>query len=320
MDFVGINYGRLSSNPLPHQVAIQKVKDFGATAIKLFDSDPGTLDALVNSGLFVTTAFPNGELQKYAHDPAAAPAYVNFLKQYLDRNVLINYVAVGNEITATWHHGQFEGLIMPALINLQRALEAAGLRDRVKLVVPLDLSILSNSYPPSAGEFRPELVGLMKDLLYFFQHNGCPFMMNIYPIITAHENPGIPLDFALMQGHQHGYHDNGKFYKNLFEAQLDAVYHATAKVGYPCTNMVIGEIGYASAGCHVASTGNAETFLRNYLAARKQGTPCLPKPIPTFLFALYDKDMKDTCGRRTQFETSWGLHWANGQPKYNIKA
>jgi hypothetical protein len=89
------------------------------------------------------------EPQTLHHDPAAAPAYVNFLKQYLDRNVLINYVAVGNEVTAAWYNRQYEGLSMPALINIQRALEAAGLRDRVKLVVPLDLSILSNSYPPS---------------------------------------------------------------------------------------------------------------------------------------------------------------------------
>jgi exo-beta-1,3-glucanase (GH17 family) len=317
MDCLGINYGRLSSNPLPHSVAIHKIKAFGANAVKLFDTDKGTLDALVNSGLLVMTAIPNGELHKFAHEPQASQANAALLKEYINKNVQIQYVVVGNEATANWFAGKFESLIMPALINLQRAVDGVGLRNRVKLVVPLDLSILQVSYPPSAGQFRPELVGLMKDLLYFFQNNGgCPFVVNLYPMISATENPGIPLDFILMKGQQHGYTDNGKFYKNLFEAQFDAVYHAISKVGYRTDNIMIGEIGYATVGCAVASVENAKTFITNYLAARKQGTPCVRKPIPTFLFALFDEDMKDTCGGRTAYETSWGLHWRDGNAKH----
>lgn len=320
MDLIGVNYGRLASNPLPHQIAIQKIKDIGAEAIKIFDSDPATLDALVNSGLVVMTAIPNGELHKYAHDPAAASAYASFIKGYVDRNVQIQYVAVGNEISATWHHNQFEPLIMPALINIQRALDGIGLRNRVKLVVPLDLSILSVSYPPSAAEFRPELTGLMKDLLYFFRNNGgSPFVINIYPQITKIENPGIPLDFVLLEGQQHGYWDEGRFYKNLLEAQLDAVYHAIRKVGYETDNLMLGEIGFSTGGAEVATHENARRFLHNFIKLRRDGTPLIRKSIPTFLFAFIDEDLKDTCGGRTEYERHWGIHHADGNPKHGLR-
>ena len=121
---------------------------------------------------------------------------------------------------------------MPTLINLRDAFAKSGLSGRVKLVVPLDLSILSVSYPPSASEFRPELVPLMKDILYFLKNNGdAPFVVNVYPMITKVENPDIPLDFILLEARKAWLPGRGKTYQNLLEAQLDAVYHAIRKVG-----------------------------------------------------------------------------------------
>ena len=169
MDAVGINYGRLASSPLPHNVAIQKVKDLGANAIKLFDTDHNVLKELSNSGLRVMTAIPNGDLEKYAHDGNACLEYAKSVKSFLDRNVRIEWVAVGNELTASWYQNRYTNLLMPTLINLRDAFAKSSLSGRVKLVVPLDLSILSVSYPPSASEFKPELVPLMKDILYFLK-------------------------------------------------------------------------------------------------------------------------------------------------------
>lgn len=320
MDIVGVNYGRLASNPLPHNVAIQKIKEIGANAIKLFDTDTNVLETLSNSGLRVMTAIPNGELEKYAHDNHACTQYAKTIKSFLEKNVQIEWVAVGNELTAIWYHGRYTTLLMPTLIKLRDAFASHGLSGRVKLVVPLDLSILSVSYPPSASEFRPDLVPLMKDILYFLRNNGdAPFVINVYPVITKIENPDIPLDFVLLEGQQHGYWDEGRFYKNLLEAQLDAVYHAIRKVGYETDNLMIGEIGFATGGAAVATFDNARRFLKNFIDSRRNGTPLIRKSIPAFLFAFIDEDQKDTCGGRTEFERHWGLHHADGNPKHGIR-
>lgn len=320
MDAVGINYGRLASSPLPHNVAIQKVKDLGANAIKLFDTDHNVLKELSNSGLRVMTAIPNGDLEKYAHDGNACLEYAKSVKSFLDRNVRIEWVAVGNELTASWYQNRYTNILMPTLINLRDAFAKSGLSGRVKLVVPLDLSILSVSYPPSASEFKPELVPLMKDILYFLKNNGdSPFVVNVYPMITKVENSGIPLDFVLLEGREHGYWDEGKFYKNLLEAQLDAVYHAIRKVGYETDNIMIGEIGFATGGAEIATFDNARRFLKNFMNSRRDGTPLIRKSIPTFLFAFIDEDLKDTCGGRTEFEKHWGLHHADGNPKSDVR-
>ena len=320
MSVIGVNFGRLSSRPLEIRDSIEKIKAIGANAIKLFDTDSKVLEALPNSGLRVMVAIPNGELEKYAYDSHACTQYAKTIKSFLDRNVQIEWVAVGNELTAEWYHGRYTSLLMPTLIKLRDAFASNGLSSRVKLVVPLDLSILSVSYPPSASEFRPELVPLMKDILYFLRNNGdAPFVANIYPMITKVENPGIPLDFVLLEGQQHGYWDEGRFYKNLLEAQLDAVYHAIRKVGYETDNLMIGEIGFATGGAEIATFENARRFLKNFINSRRDGTPLIRKSIPAFLFAFIDEDLKDTCGGRTEFERHWGLHHADGNPKHGVK-
>jgi hypothetical protein len=123
-DKIGVNYGRLSSRPMPHSHAIDKIRSLGANAIKLFDSDRGTLDALVNSGLRVTVAIPNGELAEYANSRRACDEYAAMLRSYLDRNVLIDMVAVGNEATASWFENRYSALLMPVFLGLRAALAA----------------------------------------------------------------------------------------------------------------------------------------------------------------------------------------------------
>lgn len=315
-DRIGVNYGRLSFQPMPHAEAIAKIKSLSANSIKLFNSDRGTLDALVNSGLRVTAAIPNGELETYAHSSQACDEYAHMLRSYLERNVLVDLVAVGNEATAVWHEGRYSSLIMPVLIRLRDAFVAAGIADRIKLTTPFDMSILEVSYPPSAGRLRPECEGVVKDVLYFLRQNGGNFMINVYPAITLHENPSIETAFATGQPGARGYDDAGRRYDNLFDAQVDAVYAAIERVGYATEAIIIGEVGWATGGGHCFHHQNAQTFLRNFLERRRRGTPRIRRAIPAFIFALVDEDMKDTSGGRAEFERSWGLFDANGNRKH----
>lgn len=315
-DLIGVNYGRLSSRPLPHGDAIDRIRSVGANAIKLFDSDRSTLDALVDSGLRVTVAIPNGELAEYAHSRQACDAYAGMLRSYLDRNVLIETVAVGNEATAPWYEGRYAGLLMPVLLNLRAALDAAGLVRRVQLTTPFDMSILEVSYPPSEGRLRPDCEGVVKDVLFFLRQNGGSFMINVYPAITLHENPSIETAFATGDGGAQGYVDAGRRYDSLFDAQIDAVYAAIERVGYATDDIVVGEVGWASGGGPCFHHRNAETFLRNFVERRRRGTPRVRKAIPAYIFAFADEDMKDVCGGRAEYERSWGLFDASGNRKY----
>ena len=155
MDVVGINYGRLASSPLPHDVAIRKIKDLGANAIKLFDTDHDVLNALSNSGLRVMTAIPNGELEKYAHDGNACLEYARSIRTFLDRNVRIEWVAVGNELTALWYRGRYTNLLMPTLINLRDAFAKSGLSGRVKLVGLSTSAYFRSATRPPRPNFDP---------------------------------------------------------------------------------------------------------------------------------------------------------------------
>ncbi|CAN0456771.1 unnamed protein product, partial [Scytosiphon promiscuus] len=51
------------------------------------------------------------------------------------------------------------------LSKVYTALKQTGLNDRVKLVTPLEMSILGASYPPSAGQVAPAHLQVVSDLV-----------------------------------------------------------------------------------------------------------------------------------------------------------
>jgi hypothetical protein len=46
---------------------------------------------------------------------------------------------------------------------------------------------LGGSEPPSAGFFKPELVGLHRQILQLIQSTGSRFMVNVYPFLVAEQ-------------------------------------------------------------------------------------------------------------------------------------
>lgn len=53
------NWGTRSSHPLPPDIVVKLIKDNGFNKVKLFEADPGALQALGNSGLQVMLGIPN---------------------------------------------------------------------------------------------------------------------------------------------------------------------------------------------------------------------------------------------------------------------
>lgn len=118
-----------------------------------------------------------------------------------------------------------EGLIsqlLPAMQNMQRALNAASLGGKVRVSTVHSMSLLIQSDPPSSGRFNPAHDDMMKMLLQFQRDNGSPLAINPYPFFAYQSDPRPDtLAFCLFQPNS-GRVDSGTGikYMNMFDAQV----------------------------------------------------------------------------------------------------
>ena len=155
------------------------------------------------------------------------------------------FLAVGNESLAPWHVERFGARLAPCLREVHAALVETRLADRVKLVTPLEMSVLGCSYPPSAGQISEAHAEVVKDVVRLLVRIGSPFCINIYPFFAREH---ASRDFVLF-GPDPGYLDCGKRYNNMFSAQYDAVVSALSKLGVlgaDAMDVVVTETGWPS--------------------------------------------------------------------------
>lgn len=114
--------------------------------------------------------------------------------------------------------------LLPAMQNVQNALNSASLGGKIKVSTVHALSVLSQSDPPSSGLFNPSLQGVMKGLLQFLKDHGSPFTINPYPFF-AYRGDLRPetLAFCLFQPNA-GRVDGGTGikYMNMFDSQVSS--------------------------------------------------------------------------------------------------
>lgn len=321
---MGINYGRIANDlPAPDE-AVEKIKTMKVGRVKIFNSDSTVLSALANTGLEVVSALPNEDIPGVAQSMSAADQWVNknVLPYYPATNIVA--IIVGNELFSyptlkpTW------AKLMPAINNVHSSLAKHNLTSRIKLSTAVALDVLKTSYPPSAGAFKEELVGLnLQPLLKFLYNSQSHFYVNVYPYFAWASDPDhIPLDYALFGANTPGVTENERSYYNLLDAQLDAVYAALEKVGYGQVRLAISETGWPTAGDANqvgANVANAATYnrrlVRKIVSTSQVGTPMRPGVfIPTFIFALFNENQK--MGQGT--EKHWGVMFPNGTNVYSI--
>ncbi|MCI10532.1 glucan endo-13-beta-glucosidase 8-like, partial [Trifolium medium] len=188
------------------------------------------------------------------------------------------YVAVGNEPFLTSYNNSFLNITLPALQNIQNAINEAGLGDTVKATVPLNADVYESpkeNSVPSAGIFRPDINGLMTQMVAFLNKNGAPFTVNIYPFLSLYGNDDFPFNFAFFDGVDNPINDNGIIYTNVFDANFDTLVAALNSVGFGNTPILVGEVGWPTEGDKNANTGNALRFYNGLLSrlAANKGTP-----------------------------------------------
>lgn len=116
---------------------------------------------------------------------------------------LHRYVGVGNEPFLSSYNGSFLNITLPALQNIQNALNEAGVGDSIKATVPLNADVYNSpeSNPvPSAGRFRTDISELMTQIVQFLNKNNAPFTVNIYPFLSLYGNDNFPFDYAFFDG------------------------------------------------------------------------------------------------------------------------
>ncbi|BAT00223.1 glucan endo-1,3-beta-glucosidase 8 precursor [Oryza sativa Japonica Group] len=315
---LGINWGTQATHPLPPKAVVQLLKDNGIAKVKLFDTDFAAMSALAGSGVEVMVAIPNKDLATMASDYGNAKDWVkkNVKRFDFDGGVTIKYVAVGNEPFLKAYNGSFINITLPALQNVQNALNDAGIGDRIKATVPLNADVYESTVP-SAGRFRPEIAGLMTDIVKFLAKNNAPFTVNIYPFLSLYLDEHFPINFAFFDGGSTPVNDGGIMYTNVFDANFDTLVAALKAVGHGDMPIIVGEVGWPTDGDKNARVDLAQRFYAGLLKrlAANVGTPARPNQyIEMYLFGLVDEDMKSVAPG--SFERHWGVLRYDGQPKF----
>lgn len=316
---LGVNWGTQMAQNLHPSVVVQMLKDNKINKVKLFDSDPWTVKYFAGTGIEVMLGIPNNQLSRFSDDYDKAKDWVkeNVTKHLYDGGVDIKFVAVGNEPFLKAYNGSNLKTTFPAVKNIQKALNEAGVGNKIKATIPQNADVYeSGTSGPSEGNFRKDIRDLMVQIVRFFNDNESPFLVNIYPFLSLYENPDFPVEFAFFDGGAKPVQDKNIQYTNMFDANLDTLVYSLKKSGASKVKVMVGEIGWPTDGNINANVKMAKKFydgLFKKLATNK-GTPLHPGYIEVYLFSLTDENQKSIAPG--DFERHWGIFQYDGQPKF----
>ncbi|KAJ3691721.1 hypothetical protein LUZ61_020885 [Rhynchospora tenuis] len=306
VESMGVCYGMLGDNlPEPSEV-ISLYKSNGIDAMRLYNPNNDTLNALKGTNISLMVGVPNEELATFSSNSSAAANWVqNNILAY--EGVSFKYIAVGNELM-----GENASNILPAMHNIHNAIASAGLQDQIKVSTSVRFDVLSETSPPSNAVFSSSHMG---PVVQFLANTNGPLLVNIYPYFSyAYSNGEVPLDFALFTAPDTVVYDNEYQYKNLFDAMVDSVYYAMEKVGYSNVNIVVSESGWPSYGGVGTTMENAQIYNQNLINHSAYGTPKRPGNLETYIFAMFMENMKTG----DEVERHFGLFYPDQSPVYTV--
>ncbi|KAF2553787.1 hypothetical protein F2Q68_00037807 [Brassica cretica] len=297
--FIGVNYGQVADNLPPPSETAKLIQSTSIQKVRLYGADPAIIKALAGTGVGIVIGTANGDLSSLAADPNAASQWIssNVLPFYPASKIIL--ITVGNEVLLS-KDPNLVSQLLPAMQNVQKALEAASLGGKIKVSTVHAMSVLGSSEPPSSGSFASGYQAGLKGILQFLSDTGSPFAINPYPFFAYQSDPRPEtLAFCLFQPNAGRPDSNtGITYMNMFDAQVDAVHSALKSMGFEKVEIVVAETGWASRGDPNEvgpSVDNAKAYNGNLIAHLRSmvGTPLMPgKSVDTYIFALYDENLK----------------------------
>ncbi|KAK9085985.1 hypothetical protein Sjap_026396 [Stephania japonica] len=317
---LGINYGQVGNNlPTPEKV-IALLTSLKINRTRIYDTNPQVLTAFANSGIDIVVTVEN-EMLSAIIDPQQALNWVlTNVKPYVP-STRITGIAVGNEVFTTDDMNLIANVV-PAMVSIHGALVQLGLDSYIKVSTASSLAVLENSYPPSAGNFKGEMVGIMSQFLQFLYSTKAPFWINAYPYFAYKDDPNrVSLNYVLFNPNP-GMDDpfTKLHYDNMLYAQVDAVIFAMARMGFNGIEVRVSETGWPSKGDvnEIGATIENAAFYNNNLLKRQlrnEGTPLRPNQrLEVYLFALFNEDMKPG----PTSERNYGLYQPDLTMTYNV--
>ncbi|XP_074568265.1 glucan endo-1,3-beta-glucosidase 14-like [Curcuma longa] len=316
----GVNYGRIADNLPPPESVVTLLKAARIKNVRIYDADHSVLNAFKGSGLELIVAIPNGYLRDISVYEDHAMSWVKENVEAFLPDTHIKGIAVGNEVLGA--DQELEQVLFGAIKNVYNALKILQLEEKIEISTPHSTAVFADSFPPSSGTFKEDVLVYLKPILEFFSQTNSPFYINAYPFIAYKNDPEhIDIKYALFQSNP-GVHDDktGLHYDNMFDAIIDAAYAALEAAGYPDMEVRVSETGWASASNENeagATVKNARTYnfnLRKRLL-KKKGTPLRPKMVvKAYVFALFNENLKTGASSENHF----GLFNADGSIAYNI--
>ncbi|XP_042494817.1 glucan endo-1,3-beta-glucosidase 7-like [Macadamia integrifolia] len=319
--FIGVNYGQVADNLPPPSETAKLLQSTSIGKVRMYGADPAIIKALANTGIGIMVGTSNGDIPSLASDPNAAQQWINsnVLPFHPASNIIL--ITVGNEVI-TSSDGNLMSQLLPAMQNLQNALNSASLGGKIKVSTVHSMAVLRQSEPPSSGMFHPQYIPTMKGMLGFLSSTGSPFAINPYPFFAYQGDPRPEtLAFCLFQPNSGRFDSRTNInYMNMFDAQLDAIRSALNSIGFKGVEIVVAETGWPYKGDSNEvgpSVENAEAYNGNLIAHLRSmaGTPLMPnKSVDTYIFALYDEDLKPGAAS----ERSFGLFKPDLTMTYDI--
>lgn len=221
--FIGMNYGQVADNLPPPSATAKLLQSTSIEKVRLYGADPAIIKALANTGIGIVIGAANGDIPALASDP-------NFAKNWVNANVAPFYpaskiilITVGNEVITSNDENLMNQLV-PAIQNLQNALNSVSLGNDIKVSTVHSMAVLRQSEPPSSGMFHPNYMSVLKGLLEFNNATGSPFTINPYPYFAYRSDPRPEtLAFCLFQPNAGRLDTNTNIkYMNMFDAQVSS--------------------------------------------------------------------------------------------------
>ncbi|KAH6826771.1 hypothetical protein C2S53_016909 [Perilla frutescens var. hirtella] len=314
---VGVCYGRVATNLPPASTVINLIESNGISKIRLFNPDPDALAPFSGTGIELMIGVPNEIL------PTLANGSIATSQEWLQSNIFshitpnqVRYLAVGNEVLQK--DPFYTPFVVPAILNLHQALETLGLSQTIKVSSSHAATILSDSYPPSAGAFYPDVKPVLIPLLQFLRDTGSPLMVNIYPFFSYINNrEHVTLDYATFRSSKVEV-DKDLAYTNMFDSAIDAFVYAMEREGFEGIPVVVTETGWPTDGGEGAGADNALAYNGNVAmrALSNVGTPKRPGVgVEVFLFDLFDENGKTG----SDYEKHFGIFGGDGIKAYDIR-
>lgn len=312
---IGINYGTNGDNLPSPQDAIHLSKRCNIQLIRLFEPNHDILDALRHSGLLVTIGVVNDDIPGLAsgfNDPTRAREWLESHITPYEHDVAFQYITIGNEVIP----GPYAMQVAQAMNNMHLALQSLKL-GKIKVTTVVSTAMLETSYPPSAGEFRGDLIGVMGPIITYLWGTNTPLLLNVYPYFGYAADPShISLEYATFLANEAVVIDGDYKYFNLFDATVDAVNVAIEKVNVGKIGLMISESGWPSLGNEpYASKVNAQSYNTNLLNhVKSNGTPRRPDQLmDVFIFALFNENQK-----AAGVEQNFGVFYPDMEPVYPL--